>query len=203
MFGFLRQRILCHGTKFNVPDRHQFWNDLYESANARFYLIGKTNKSWITKNSEQPEAFASSILRIVHGGGKVKILSDDAQTVVDATNAFVDELILPELQRLPEHLQTQQIERLKKHFIYAVSGSSHYRAVVSDDRLVFIPSLNSTQFRDDALVFELSKTSAPFEFHTYMSDIDRLFDEESKHIPIDWSSRLAAIDKQTSPGTAK
>jgi hypothetical protein len=198
LMPLFRQRIECHGTKFNVPNRYQFWNDLYESANARFYLVGKTNKSWITKNTDQPPAFAASILRIVYGGGRVRILSENTESTIRATQTFIDDLIIPELLSLPDQQQTLMRQRLVTGFLYAVSDSSHYRAVVSDDRLVFIPSLNSAKFRDDALVFELSKRKAPDEFHTYISDIDRLFEHESKNIEIEWSNKNPQQEASTS-----
>lgn len=186
MSPFLSQRIECHGTKYNVPKGHEFWNDLYESANARFYLVGKTNKSWIIKNSDQPPALAAAILRIIFGGGRVRILSQNTEITIRDTKNFISEVVVPELLKLPDQNQALMRQRLQSDFLYAVSDTSHYRAVVSDDRLVFIPSLNSMQFRDDALVFELTKRRAPSEFHTYISDIDRLFEHESKHVDVDW-----------------
>ncbi len=181
-----RAVVRCHGTKFNVPNRSGFWNSLYEQANIRFYLVGKTNKSWITRNAEQSNAFGASILRIISGGGDVKILSESDASVVNDTRTFIVDYVVSQLKAFPDIRRNNIVSRLESSFVYATSDSSHYRAVVSDDRLVFIPSLNSVRFRDDAIVFELTKQSAPFEFDTYMSDVDRMFDDESTRIVINW-----------------
>jgi hypothetical protein len=187
MLSFLRKpQIVCHGTKFNVPERHEFWSALYNLAHARFYLVGKTNKSWINKNSEQRDAFAGAILRIISGGGQVRILSEPTEETISDTQYFFSDCLIPELKRLPQLAKEQLVARLERGLVYAVADNSHYRAVVSDDRLVFIPSLNSERFRDEALVFELTRQSFPFGFHTYLSDIERMFDRESKHVPIKW-----------------
>ena len=169
-----------------MPERHEFWSGLFERAHFRFYLLGKTNKSWISKNAEQREALGAALLRIVNGGGDVKILSDTTDDVIASTRRFLDECVTSELNKQTALARDNLIRLLERQFVYSVANSSHYRAVVSDDRLVFIPSLNSFAFRDEALVFELSKRGTPFEFHTYISDIDRFLNQESKPITVDW-----------------
>lgn len=183
---FSRRPIICHGTKFSVPKRHAFWDGLYQSAHFRFYLVGNTNKSWISKNSAQSASFAAALIRIVSVGGQVKLLSDPREAVQAATHKFIRDFMRRELEELPDHQRLEREAQLERNFTYAVADS-HYRAVVSDYRLVLIPSLNTSPFKDEAPVFELSQRSRSPEFHTYMSDIERMFEQEAKVVTIAWS----------------
>lgn len=192
---FRSRAIICHGTKFNVPERNRFWNTLYQSAHFRFYLVGKTNKSWIARNPEQSASFAAALLRIVSAGGKVKILSHTDPDVRAATSKFIDEFMFTELRELPEHYRQARISQLEHNFLYVVTGSSSYRAVVSDHRLVLIPSLNSIAFRDEAPVFELAEHSP--EFNSYMSDIERMFEQEADIVPIAWRRAMVTPPNNT------
>jgi len=181
-----KARIVCHGTKYNVPNAHRFWNDLPSAAKSKFYLMSHSNKSWIRKTHDQSEMLADAMLRIVRNGGAVKVLSAPDDAIVKSTIRFVEVHIKPKVASLDPTSQSEMTRRLTKNFIYMTAPETNYSAVVSDDRLIIIPIPNSKDFRDDALVLELSAQTSPFEFHNYLSDIERVFSNELARVDIDW-----------------
>jgi hypothetical protein len=55
--------------------------------------------------------------------------------------------------------------------------------VISDDRLVLLPTLNSAAFRDETLVLEIFGAASQ-QFLNYLSDIDRMVLDGSNELDI-------------------
>jgi len=166
----LYPRVFIHGTKFDVPKKNEFWNELFQKADTKFYLLGGSNKSWVNKGEHQSEELAMAIVRIISNGGNIKIISDDLPATIANHKQFYKEYIKPKI--IDKALST----KFKKAFIYGVVSSSNYQAVISDNRIVLLPKMNSTQFKDESLVMELEGSHLP-HFKNYLADIERLLKE--------------------------
>lgn len=174
-------RVHCHGTKFDVPNRNQFWNNLLAQAQYRFYLLGRSNKSWINKSERQSIELAESIVRILGNGGTVRILSDSRPDVIASHKRFIREHVL----RLWNGSQPIEVlgSASDSPIKYVTYDQSNYGAVISDDRLVLLPTLNSSEFRDETLVLEIFGPSSP-QLANYLGDIDRLIRDRSQEVNI-------------------
>ena len=167
-------KVFCHGTKFQVPDSNSFWNELLKKAESRFYLIGNTNKSWVNKSDLQSEELANSILKIIENKGIVKIMSSDDSNIIEAHKCFFQDFVHPKLRSISGD-DGKIIKRLfAQNVKYAVFNHSNYGAVISDNSLIILPTVNSDEFRDETLVLELRGSTSP-EFTNYLADIDRMF----------------------------
>lgn len=181
-------RVICHGTKFTVPNSSEFWSSLLRKAEYRFYLIGYTNKSWIHKSEEQSVALGDAIIRIIESGGIVKILSVDDEDIISLHTDFIRDYVVKKVRRFSNTRKQAILSRLEKSerqkFIYAVSNNSNYGAVISDGRFLLLPTMNSPRFRDEALVLELKQGIHSPQFENYIGDIDRMFKSGSRMIKI-------------------
>lgn len=166
--------VICHGTKFDVPNRNEFWNDLLRHAKRRFYLVGSTNKSWVDKGEEQCTELGDSIIRIVSDGGEVKVLSNEKEEIITTHRTFFSRHVLKKLDRVNNQERSSMLELLRQNLSYGVCRHSNYGAVVSDDRLVLLPTVNSSNFRDETLVLEIQGSTLQ-QFKNYLADIDRIF----------------------------
>lgn len=170
-------KALIHGTKFDVPKRNEFWNDLLNGAKTKFILLGGSNKSWINKSASQSQELADSIISIIKNNGSVILMSDNNPSVIGNHKYFYTKFIKHRLK------SAALLKSFKSKFIYAVLEHSNYQAVISDSRIVLLPKMNSKQFKDESLVIEL-EGSHLVQFKNYLADIERLF-EESKCLKID------------------
>jgi nucleoside 2-deoxyribosyltransferase len=109
-------KVHCHGTKFDVPNRNAFWNDLLGQAQRRFYLLGRSNKSWISKSEPQRIELAKAIVRIVSSGGTVRILSAGSDEIVQAHRRFFRNYVLKLLDGRPK----SELETLRSSLKYVV-----------------------------------------------------------------------------------
>jgi hypothetical protein len=172
-------KALIHGTKFDVPNRNEFWNDLLRGAKGKFILLGGSNKSWIDKSPSQSRDLANSIVSIIKNGGNVIIMSDDRSEVISNHKTFFSIFIRPQLKS-----KSISLFKFKKRFIYATVNHTNYQAVISDSRIILLPKMNSIQFKDESLVIEL-EGSHLVQFKNYAADIERLFKEKQcTHIDI-------------------
>jgi hypothetical protein len=170
-------KAVVHGTKFDVPKRNEFWNDLLRGAKTKFILLGGSNKSWINKSDSQSQDLADSIISVIKNKGSVILLSDNNPDVIENHKYFYTKYIKPKLKE--SSLKTA----FKNKFIYAVIEHSNYQAVISDSRIILLPKMNSKQFKDESLVIEL-EGSHLVQFKNYLADIERLF-KENKCLTID------------------
>ncbi|NVO26731.1 hypothetical protein HJ526_04815 [Donghicola sp. C2-DW-16] len=161
-------RVRCIGTKFNVPNGGEYWSDLFKNARSRFYLIGNTNKSWISRSEEQSDQFSKAIVRLLKSGGEVLIVSNDDIFTINQTKEFIEKRILPSMTRRPEK------EQFDRNFSYLTISKSNYSCVVSDDRMVLLPVMNAAEFRDESMVLDTTKYENGEIFKNYIGDIDRL-----------------------------
>jgi nucleoside 2-deoxyribosyltransferase len=184
-------QVVSHGTKFTVPHSHEFWNNLLKAANHRFYLVGYSNKSWINRTEEQSLELSQAIIHIIEQNGTVKILSVDEEKVKTHHERFLRDYIYRSVKALPPDRRQKVLARIKDNIkpglIYAVSNKSHYGAVVSDDRLLLLPTMNTQEFRSEALVLELKRGINSPQFENYLGDIDRLFNDGAKKIELTFS----------------
>jgi predicted P-loop ATPase len=58
-----------------------------------------------------------------------------------------------------------------------VRSNCHYDAVVSDDRLVLLPTPNTPEFSSEAMVIELTLQADYQPFSNYLADIERTLEE--------------------------
>jgi len=162
--------VPCHGTKYDVPDRERFWNDLLESAQDEFILVGNSNKSWLRRDENQSRTLGEAIARIVNRGGRVVIISGKQKKTVTRTNAFIAKYVV-------KHLSADSradLEGDAPRFIYAQAARVNYSAVLSDDRLLIMPRLNSPEFTAEAMVLELRRSLHATQFRHYKDDINRV-----------------------------
>lgn len=176
------RRISCLGTKYEVPNGGEFWNSLLHVAQRRFFLIGNTNKSWIWKDEDQAKKLAQSIYDIVSRGGEVRIVSNDDVETIKKTKQFIDKHLRPLVAKKADK------ERFTRNFIYRAVENSNYSGVVSDDRLVLMPVMNTGAFRAESMVLDLNALDHEREFKNYLGDIGRITgaDGEGTPIPLVW-----------------
>jgi len=162
--------VPCHGTKYHVPDSERFWNDLLESADREFILVGNSNKSWIRRDENQSRQLGLAIARVVNNGGRVVIISGKQKKTVARTKLFIDTYV-------SKHLSSETLARQNSdepRFIYAHADRINYSAVLSDDRLLIMPRLNSPEFAAEAMVLELKSALHSAQFKHYKDDINRV-----------------------------
>ncbi|HEU0052836.1 MAG TPA: nucleotide-binding protein [Longimicrobium sp.] len=164
--------IQCHGTKYEVPGSNSFWNGLLKNAQKRFYLVGSSNKSWVDHTEEQKLELAREIYRIVAQGGKVKLVSSDAPKAVEAHRRFFREYLRPCVEGAATNLDNAW-NQVAKNLVYAVRKRSNYGAIVTDNQLVLLPSMNARDHRERSLVLEMDRGSLPYQ--NYEADVERLF----------------------------
>jgi len=162
--------VACHGTKYHVPDSAQFWNDLLERAEHEFILVGNSNKSWFKRDEEQSRRLGAAICRILEGGGRVVIISGTDRDVVTNTRTFISTHVTKRLNG--NGVAKQQL--LRDRFLYAQAERVNYSAVLSDDRLLIMPRLNSREFAAEAMVLELTSAVHASQFKHYKDDINRV-----------------------------
>jgi hypothetical protein len=169
--------IACHGTKFDVPNRTAFWDGLLHNAERRFYLVGNSNKSWVNKSDRQKVDLSKSIYRIIKQGGKVKIISSAESAVVESHRIFFRKYFRTCLDEDKGDCKEKAMKFVAENLIYGFHRHSNYGAVVSDDRLILLPTMNTAQFRAESLVLEVQNPESE-QFRNYLSDLDRLFSSE-------------------------
>lgn len=160
------------GTVFDVADGNSFWNELAPNAAKHFVLLGRTNKNWIQKSPREAQRLAREFVRILKGDGRVTILSGPDEAVVAAHRNFFLKCFDPIF--LAEHAVG-----VNAPLTYRIVESSSYGAVVADDRLILLPSLNSEQFRSEAIVLEFTRYESPQPFDNYVADLDRLIESST------------------------
>ena len=167
--------IECHGTKYTVPGSNSFWNGLLKKTERRFYLVGSSNKSWVDNTEDQKVDLAKEIHRIISRGGKVKMVSSDAPRTVDAHRRFFAEYLRPCVEEEAASANPGAWDQIAKNLLYAVQKKrSNYGAIVTDKRLVLLPSMNDRDHRDASLVLEVHDPDSA-QFQNYEADVERLF----------------------------
>lgn len=175
------QHVICHGTKYHVPNREHFWDDLLEKAHHEFILVGNTNKSWIKRDPEQSQRLGAAIVRMTSNSGRVTIVSGNQAERVRDTENFFREHVYGQLTNLSKRKRERLRRALKANLRYAVASRVNYSAVVSDDRMLIIPRLNSEDFTAEAMVLELRRDIHTTQFMHYHGDIDRIIREAGLH----------------------
>jgi len=168
-----RARLMTFQNKFSMPATNQFWRRLAEDAVNRFVLLGGSNKSWIHHSKERRRSLGQAILRIIEGGGDVALLCYDEKSVVDAHAVFIRECIVNELGAFPKGRRTATLTKLRMHLRVAATNDLKYQAVISDRKIVVMPLLNSRDFKEESLVFELWTSRHGEHFTSYQNDILR------------------------------
>lgn len=184
----------CHGTKYDVPHKEVFWNSLLTAATQRFWLVGHSNKSWIDRNASQSRSLGDAIVRICSSGGEVHVVS--AKKAIKRTKDFLQHHVFRERDGETAKSKQRRLKALTQHLTYSVSPRINYSAVVSDDRALIIPLLNTDQFRDESMVIELTKGLQPKQFDNYMGDIERLVEVADNYFPKKWANELSAFTKR-------
>lgn len=169
-----RNSIICHGSKHQVPDGERFWNQLLTTSKNRFILIGRSNKSWISKDEGQKDLLSQEIIRIVEKGGEIKMFSDNNSSHVDMTYIFFEKYVFPKIASRKKQVAKKIIQLFKRKVLYC-TGEINYSAVISDERLLILPLLHSQEFREKTMVLEINKLRNSTEYSDYNSDIDRTF----------------------------
>jgi TIR domain len=164
--------IYCHGTKYTVPNSGIFWNNLLTSAKERFILIGGSNKSWLAKSKSQSQILADGVQRILGSGGTVNLVIDSEPTSSEMLATFC-----------LSHLQHPVVKSAENRFKCCISDEPNYSAVVSDQRLLIIPLMNSEQFRAESMVVEIVRDTNPSIFDNYVADIERTIDSSGEFDP--------------------
>lgn len=183
--------VPCHGTKFDVPKRETFWNSLLAEAQTAFTLIGNSNKSWVKRSTTQSHLLSTAIVRICCNGGKVTLVSNtDKAGSIAPTKAFLDRFVCEHARTATGRKQANIRDALGANLIYSVSPRINYSAVVSDDRAVILPLLNTAAFRDESMVIELSAKIHAKQFDNYCGDIERLIQDAENLFPRQWANEL-------------
>lgn len=168
-----RARLMAFQNKFSMPATNHYWRSLPENAEKRFVLLGGSNKSWIRHSTERRKSLGRSIVRIIQADGEVAMLCYDRKTAIDQHTSFFKDCILAGVTAIPGARGASVCSKLRKNLRFAVSNELKYQAVISDQRIVVMPLLNSPEFKEESLVFELSPAKHG-EHHTcYQNDILR------------------------------
>jgi sulfatase maturation enzyme AslB (radical SAM superfamily) len=183
--------VRCHGTKFGVPRKEFFWNSLLTAAKRRFVLLGNSNKSWLDRTDLQSRMLADAIVRICLAGGTVDIVSgrDEIRAIARTKRFFEHYLFADRTGETPIEKSTR-IDALIERLRYSVIDRSNYRAVISDERALIIPALNTNEFSDESMVIELDQRLQQEQFNNYNGDIERLKESGDNYFPQRWASEL-------------
>lgn len=173
LFRNLEPSILYHENKFDVPNGDEFWSELLRSAKNRFYLIGSSNQSWIDKSEEYSSELSNAIFRIVKNGGKVRFFSTNEPNIIKSHHYFFKTYFRICLDQEPQESRLDTLSLLEQRFTYATYPHSNYEAVVSDEKIILIPTMNSLNFQDESLILEMQDAKSQ-KFKNYLADIDRL-----------------------------
>lgn len=189
------EKVPYYGTKFNVPkvpDKNTFWLSLLLEAEMEFIVVGRSNKHWIKQGGgRQLSIVGEQILRIVKSGGRVTIVSKNDEQVIQDTKSFFVEFIVNPLSQMSPDRRSSMIAALKDRFVYAVVDHLNYNVVLSDERIMVIPSLNSYEFRDESIVLEIRKAFVSDAYQNYRNDIyNTIRTAPARFFPGDWERDL-------------
>lgn len=173
-------KLSIYDNKYKVPGANQFWRDLSGKAKNRFHLLGETNKSWIGRDLVQTEQLGESIFNILLANGEVSIYYVKRKSVVDKHKRFLKKYIIDKANDLNDIERTKFLSNLNKHLRFCYGAVLKYQAVISDDRIVIVPLVNTPLFKEESIVFEMhdSKHSRLFQF--YSDDIYRTLESSCK-----------------------
>ena len=74
---------------------------------------------------------------------------------------------------LPKTRRAMLLAQLRKHVRVAATNELKYQAVISDAKIVVMPLLNSREFKEESLVFELWPARHGEHHTSYQNDIMR------------------------------
>jgi len=171
--------IRHYPNKWMTPSGNKFWRDLSTNATSKFGLVGRTNKSWISKNSAEAQRFASSICDLILRDGSVFIVSLDREQCKHVN--FFRSLLIPRINALSDFNRQLVRKRIVSHLLYATYSDTTritYRATLSDNKLLLMPDMNDYDHRDNSLVLELIEGRHE-SFSYYNDDINRLVNRQS------------------------
>lgn len=168
-----RARLMTFQNKFSMPATNQFWRSLAEDATHRFVLLGGSNKSWIHHSQDRRQALGCSILRIIRDGGEVALLCYDNKSTLEAHAEFIRECVVGELRPLKKTSKAAEFARVARRLRVAAANELKYQAVISDSKIVVMPLLNSREFKEESVVFELWPARHGEHYMTYENDILR------------------------------
>jgi hypothetical protein len=171
--------IRHYPNKWVAPGGNKFWRDLSANATIKFGLVGRTNKSWISKSPAESRRFASSICDLILRGGNVFIVSLDLEQ--NRHVCFLRNLLIPHINSLGDCDRSSVRSRIASHLLYATYSEATritYRAALSDNKLVLMPDMFDYEHRDNSLVLELIDGRHE-SFGYYIDDINRLVSRQS------------------------
>lgn len=182
-------KLSIYDNKYKVPGANQFWRDLSGKAKKRFHLLGETNKSWIGRDTLQTEQLGNSIFEILLSDGEVSIYCVKRKSIIEKHRRFFKKYIFDKTNELKSSEKAKYIENLNRNFRFCYGAVLKYQAVISDDRIVIVPLVNTPIFKEESIVFEMhdSKHSRLFQF--YSDDIYRTLERSSN---VDEKQRLIA-----------
>ena len=172
-----RTRLMAFQNKFSMPETHAYWRSLAEQAKVRFVLVGGSNKSWIHHSTERRNSLGRSIARIILNGGEVALLCYDRRSVIDQHEKFIRDCVVTQGKGMARAKRDAFLAALCRNLRVAASNTLKYQAVISDTRIVVMPLLNSPEFKEESVVFELSPTKQREHHTSYQNDILRTIEQ--------------------------
>lgn len=170
-------KVPCHGSVETIQgtsDPNSWWLNKLLGAEREFTIIGRSNKHWIRQGGdEQLKIIGENMLRILENNGSVTILSKKDDKTKTHTKQFIEKYVLERIKERNSDQKAFLIERVKSGFKYIVMDDMKYNALIYDGKIIIMPTLNSYDFREDAIVLELSKELVPLAYKNYKDDIMR------------------------------
>lgn len=169
-------RFICHGSKYGIPNRSEFWNNFLVYAKTKFILLGKTNHSWVTGGKAQSILLGNSILNILENGGIVKILSENDAEIIENNKVFIQKYVIDKIKEKEKNKRDLLIEKFENNFAYKTNNNLNFTAVVSDDRLIILPRMNNESNHEKCMVLEINHSDQEI-YKNYFTDIETIFDK--------------------------
>jgi hypothetical protein len=168
-----RNRFVCHGTKFGVPNRSEFWDHFLIYANNQFVLFGKTNHNWVSGGNEQSIRLGNAIVSILEKNGRVKILSQDKEETIVKHKVFIEKYVVDKIKKSSN--KNALLKKFQDNFTYRIKSHLNFTAVISDDRIIILPRMNNDDNHEKCMVLELNHSMEEI-YKNYSTDIETIFE---------------------------
>ena len=168
-----RARLMAFQNKFSMPSTNHYWRGLADNAEKRFVLLGGSNKSWIHHSTERRNSLGRSIIKIIRNGGDVALLCYDRKSVIDKHAEFIRDCVIRPIKSLPKAQSKLLCTRINANFHFSAASDLNYQSVISDEKIVVMPLLNTPEFKEESLVFELFPSKHGEHYTSYQNDILR------------------------------
>jgi hypothetical protein len=165
--------VIMHTTKSAMNDPNRFWSELRKGAEETLIIVGDTNKSWLSRDTNEARALAVQFIELCGKKRRCGLVSSTGGEQ-HAQKWLTDHLLPLLTEPKSKRERSKRINSFRDFFTYGTVQFLPYKAVWADDKLFLIPNVHHSEFRDESLVIELYEATHPTEFSHYARDVERV-----------------------------